>query len=59
MDYPIHIDTISKGQPIVFFNGSLNYDAFMFFNLVLLLANSADTNKMPYYAAFYLGLQYL
>ena len=64
MDFPIHIDTISIGLPIVFFNVPqvrifLNYDIFLSLKIVLILANSVDTDEMQHYAAFHLGLHCL
>ena len=59
MDFPILIDTISMGLPIVYFKGLqvefLNYDAFLSLKVVLILANSADPDEMQHYAAFHLG----
>ena len=51
MDFPIHIDTLSMGLPIVHFN-----DVFLSLIVVLILANSADPDEMQHYAAFHLGL---
>ena len=64
MDFPIHIDTISMGQPIVFFKGSqveyfLYYDVYRSLKIVLILANSAEPDEMQHDAAFHLGLHYL
>ena len=46
MDFPIHIDTISMGLPIVYFKGSkvklLIYDVSLSMKVVLILANSAE-----------------
>ena len=48
MDFPIHIDTISMGLPIVYFKGSqvefskLQYDVFLSLKIVLIIANSVD-----------------
>ena len=61
MDFPIHIDTISMDLSILYFKGhrskflkiehiSVPEDCFY------LMANSADPDEMPHYAAFYLGL---
>ena len=59
MDFPIHIGTISMctfcGHKYTF----LNYDAFLYLKLVLILANSADPDEMQHYAAFHLGLRCL
>ena len=63
MDFPIHIDTISMGLPIVYFKGSqvdfLNYDVFLSLKIILIFANSADPDEMQHCAAFHLGLHYL
>ena len=57
MDFPIHVDTICMGLPIVYFKGSrvaiYNY-VFLSLRLVLILANSADPNEMQHDAAFHL-----
>ena len=37
----------------------LNYDVFLALEIVFILANSAEPDEMPPYAAFYLGLQVL
>ena len=54
MDYPIYIDTISIGLPIVKFKGSQvdfqNYDVTLSLRVVLILANSADPDEMQHYA---------
>ena len=50
MYYPIHIDTISMGLPIVYFKGSL-VEFSLSLKVVLILANSADSNEMQHYAA--------
>ena len=46
----MHIDTISMGLPIVYFKGHmynfLNYDVFLSLKVVLILANSADSDEM-------------
>ena len=31
----------------------INYDVFLFLEAVLILANSADPDEMPHYAAFH------
>ena len=63
MDFPIHIDTISMGLPIVCFKESqvefINYDAFLTLKIVLTLANSAGPDEMQHNAAFHLGLHCL
>ena len=38
---------------------ALNYDVFLFFKVVLILANSADPDETQQYATFHLGLHYL
>ena len=37
----------------------LNYDVFMCLKIVFILANSADPDEMPPYAAFHPGLHFL
>ena len=62
MDFPIHIDTISMGLPMVYFKGSkveLNYEVFLSLKDVLFLANSADPDEMQHYTVFHLGLDCL
>ena len=63
MDFPIHIDTIIMGLPIVYFKGSqIKFSelwSFLSLKIVLILANSADPNEMQHYAAFHLGLHCL
>ena len=57
MDYPININTISMGPPIVYFNGVIYVEfSKMTLKVVLILANSADPDEMQHYAAFHLGL---
>ena len=62
MDFPIHIDTLSMGVPIVYFKGSqvelskirciCGHKGFF-----LILANSEHPNEMQHYnASFHLGL---
>ena len=50
MDFPIHIDSMIMGLPIVYVKGSQfffqNFDVFLFLKLVLILANSADSDEM-------------
>ena len=58
--FPIHIDTfcILSGKRLTF----LNHDvcvSIKVVKVVLILANSADSDEMQHYAAFYLGLHYL
>ena len=63
MDFPIHIDTISMGQPILHFKRSqvesLNFEVFLSLKVVLILANSADPYEIQHYAVFHLGLHCL
>ena len=63
VDFPIHIDKINMGLPIVFFKGSQvkfsKCDVFLSVRVVLILANSADPDQMQHYAAFHLGLHCL
>ena len=63
MDFPIHIDTICMGLPIVYLKGSqvefLNYDVFLSLKVILTFANSADQDEMQRKAAFHLGLHCL
>ena len=61
MDFPIHIDTISKGLSIGYFQGVtgiivLNLDVFLSLKVVLISANSVDPGDMKHYDAFHLGL---
>ena len=58
MDFDTHIDTISMGPHIVYFN-FLNYQVSLSLKVVLILANSADPDEMQHYAAFHLGLHCL
>ena len=58
MDFPIHIDT-SMGLPIVYFKGSrveFSKSLLLSLKIVLIVANSADLDKMQHDAAFHLGL---
>ena len=64
MDFPIHIDTISKGLSIGYFQGVtgiivLNLDVFLSLKVVLISANSVDPDDMKHYDAFHLGLHCL
>ena len=45
MDVPIHIDTISMGLFILYFK-FLNYDVFLSLKIDLILANSANPDKI-------------
>ena len=75
MDFPLHIDTIIMGLPIVYFKGLQveisnydvkgsqveisNYDVFLSLHVVLILSNSADPDEMHHNAACNLGLHCL
>ena len=63
MDFPIYVNTICMGLPILNFKGLqikfLNYDVFLYLKVGLMLANSADTDEVQHYAAFHLGLHCL
>ena len=59
MDFPIHIDTISMGLPIVSLKGSQvefsNLDLYLSLKVILIVANSADRGEMQHYPAFHLA----
>ena len=61
MDYPIHnTDTMKIIDSFCISNGKkmskvLYYDAFLSLKIVYILADSADPDEMPPYAAFSLG----
>ena len=63
MDFPIHIDTISIGLPIVYFKRSQvefsKLSGISVPDVVLILANSADPDEMQHDVAFHLGLHCL
>ena len=61
MDFLIHADTISFGQPIVLFKQVefQNYSIFLSMKIVLILANGEGSDEMQHYAAFHLGLHCL
>ena len=63
MDFPLYIDTISMGLPIVYFRGLQvgisNYNVVLSLKVVFILANNADPDEMQPYAAFHLGLHCL
>ena len=62
MDFLIHINTISMGLPILYFNGhrkKLNHYVLLSLKVALILANNEDPNEMQHYAAFHLVLQCL
>ena len=63
MDFPVHIDTVSMGLPIMYFKRSqvefLIYDVFLSLKVVFILVNSSDPDEMQHYAAFHLGLHCL
>ena len=56
MDYPIHIDTISMCLSILYYKGShvkiYKVNLFLSPKIVFILANSADPDEMPHFAAF-------
>ena len=60
MGSPIDIDAITMVLSILCLKGSKvqvsKYDVFLFLNVVLILANSADPYEMQHYAAFHQGL---
>ena len=55
----MHIDTISMILSILYFKGSQieisKKNVFLSLKIVFKLANSADPDEMPHYAAFHLG----
>ena len=53
MDFPKHYCYIKYYK--VHLAKFLNYDVFMSLKFVFMLANSADPDEMPPYAAFHLG----
>ena len=61
MDFPIHINTISMDLSILYFKGTqvkiTNFNTFLY--LKIILANSADSDEMPHYMVFHLGLHRL
>ena len=68
MDFPIHVHINTKyhGLPILYFKGLQvdvsmfrNYNVFLSLKVVLILANSTDSDEMQQYAAFHLGLHCL
>ena len=63
MDFPIQINTIGEGLSIIYFMGShveiSKLEVLQSFKIVLVVANSADPDEMPHYAAFHLGLHCL
>ena len=62
MDFPIQIKAIRMGLSIISLKGSQafpNYHVFLSLRTVFHLTNSADTDKMPHYGTFYLGLHCL
>ena len=66
IEFPIHIDTISMGLPIVYFKGSqvefsklLSTCVFLSLKVVLILTNSVDPDEMQNYAAFHLPIHCL
>ena len=63
MDYPIHIDSKSMELSILYFKGLpvtiLCNDVFLPLKINFIIANSAETDEMPHYVAFHLGLHCL
>ena len=63
MDFPIHTDIISMGLPLCTLSGHrkkfLNVNVFLSLKIVLISANSVDSDEMQHYAAFHLGLHCL
>ena len=63
MDFPIQIDTISMGLPIMYFKGSQiefsKLECFSVPECCFNLANSADPDEMQHCAAFHQGLHCL
>ena len=63
MELPIKFDTVKSGWSIVYIEGSQviiskNIE-FLSLKIDFVLANSADPDEMPHYAAFHLGLHCL
>ena len=62
MDFPYRLKQLD-GISIMYFKGCTlsfpNYDVFLSQRIVFTLTNSADPDKMPHHAAFYLGLHWL
>ena len=60
MDFSIKLHTIESGWPIVYIEVSQAtiFKKILFHSLKInfVLANSADPDEMPHYAAFHLGL---
>ena len=65
MDYPIHIDTISMELSVLYFKVLLVKISIKWCIsvpedcLYFILANNADPDEMPPYAAFHLSLHFL
>ena len=63
MDFSIHVDTIGMGLSILYSKGPQvevpNNGVFGPWKLASLLANSADPDEMPHYAALHQGLHCL
>ena len=62
MDFPIQIHTIRMGLSIIYFKGSQKFPnnyCLQALMIVFTLANSEDTDEMPHFAAFHLGLHCL
>ena len=63
MDSSFWFDTINFGWPTVYI-GVTGYNfqikiAFLFLKIIFALANGAEPDEMPHYAAFHLGLHCL
>ena len=60
MEFPVKLDTVKSGWPIVYIEGSQAIISknviFLSLKIDSILANSADPDEMPPYAAFHLGL---
>ena len=54
MDYPIHIDAISMELSILYFKGLPVKIFYKLLKIVLVSANSADTDEMPPKLAFHI-----
>ena len=63
MGYSIKFDTVKSGRSIVYIKGSqvIISKNIVFLSLMIniVLANSADPDEMPHYAAFHLDLHCL
>ena len=55
MDYPIHIDTISKESSILYVKGlpvKISIKWFISLHIVIVLANSADSDEIHFIRVF-------